>query len=580
MQRSAVARPLLMVGLGSALLYASYLVWVSFGYLNMASDAVSWALVLMSFFIFLRASRPAPDTGQDSVLRYSTVIAPASVAFTVFLVTLPSAYSGTYAVTAVSVAASAAVIAAWTAKKQQAGFASLMALVVLFSWLHLSQTGQFQTDEIFLDYYASHLALRGIDPYTANIAQSLVVQHVPLADLTPLLSGGFFSGMDYPALSFLVMLPFDIVHADAGVVPLTFFLVSLVLVYMVAWKREGAWAGALAVAMILMDFGLVSLASNGDMDTVWVFFLLLSEILMARSTLASGVSYGLSVAAKQIPLLVAPFMLVYLVRQRGWRSAAIFALSSVLSFMAIDLPYIAASPASFLSEVARPETGALIWIGQGPSLISFTGIYLLSKGYFTMLMAVLEALLAILYAVDFRRLALSFPVFPILVMFFNYRLLFNYLAFWPMLLVPVIFLWERPGGASKGTRQRVLRVARYAAVAVAVAAVCTFPAFHVHDSGARIVSVELLHGPGGNVSEMVVTVEGPGSQGLHFRSFGPGFISYPNGILWRDAYERNTTSGSVYVLEPWPGQGGIAASSVRVVNGYSTSESIFARVGN
>ncbi len=59
----------------------------------MASDAVSWALVLMSFFIFLRASRPAPDTGQDSVLRYSTVIAPASVAFTVFLVTLPSAYS-------------------------------------------------------------------------------------------------------------------------------------------------------------------------------------------------------------------------------------------------------------------------------------------------------------------------------------------------------------------------------------------------------------------------------------------------------------------------------------------------------
>ncbi len=321
----------------------------------------------------------------------------------------------------------------------------LLALSLLGAWAAatLYFYPAYGTDEAAFIQYSAQLLLHGHDPYKANLLPALTQFRVPIQFATYKLNGTIASNLAYPAASFLLLVPVDLVtHGVQAIIieNVLFLAAELVLLFLflpTAYR-------ALSVVTVLGLSFLFDYTIGGDIVTLAVPFLLVvahhwtdtgRQGRLGRAGATRAVCLGIAASICQFPWFIVPFILLGLWRCRsaelGSKRAARllfrFVAVAAVPFVVLNGPFIAWDARAWLSGILSPLLQHAIPFGQG--LIDASAFFGVGGGnlaYYTDAGVAIMVLLLVLYAEHFGRLWRAAFTLPSLVFFFTTRSLSEY----------------------------------------------------------------------------------------------------------------------------------------------------------
>jgi hypothetical protein len=341
-------------------------------------------------------------------------------------------------------------------------FVCVMALVgfgalVMMPRQHSLDWTPYHNDAIALNECAARLVIQGRDPYTDldvfACYQSLGIgpdRTTPLrrgafADVTiypsddqmdrawDLRSRGVGENVEfvwrpsYPALSFLFLVPFVALGVDTNYVYVACLLVAMALVVVRAPRT-------LRPFFLTALFGAASLAAftvGGSSDLLYALPLVVAWLYRDRKWAA--VPLGIALATKQVAWFFAPFWIIGVITERGWRAAARDLAIAGGIFVATNLPFIVHDAQSWIAGIVTPAIEPMFPRGAGL-------IFLFTNGGLPLLPAVAysaaEVVAGIICLVVAWRTRRTSPelgaVLAIVPLFFAWRSLFSYFFLLPL----------------------------------------------------------------------------------------------------------------------------------------------------
>ncbi len=420
----------------------------------------------------------------------------------------------------------------------------------------------FGTDELALDTYAAYLTLHGIDPYvSANMIRAFSFYHVPFYFITPVLTGGYVHYMTYPGLSVLMMMPGLLAGVHSNYILIVFSIACYPLLFHYYRKRRFIDLFPYATFILLVNFNWVYYTVGGVTDIVWLFFLALSYIYRDRPAI-SGMLYGLSISFKQTPAAIFPFFLYFIYMEKGkdWKAALKFSLFMAAAFLITNAPFIAMNPSAWFNSISGVASQPIIGIGLGPSILGFAGFVPVARFVFLILPALILAIFFVIYVTEFERFKFAFFAFPVLSFIFYYRVLLNYLIYWPFLLLlllpdlieqmksagflqpsPRIHLRQTLVAAIAGLRDNRVAASLVALILIGGVTVTGYGYAAANHDPLKIVKIDAYGNPysvPGMITSMNVTVSyipqngQPASIPVFFRILVNGPVVSANGMLW------------------------------------------------
>jgi uncharacterized membrane protein len=377
-------RRLLYVVLGVIFINYSFIIWMVVGYLYLAIIVLQWALILVGSVLVIYSV----FIGTESRIVSSLPLIGFAIAFAIF----------------------AGVI----------GF----------------YVPPYGTDELAADTYAAYLFLHGRNPYVdANMASVFTNLNFPPYMITPLLKGGAVNYLVYPGLSVLVYLPAVFFNFRSYLVILFFNFVSILMIYYYYRKTGFTSSIPFLIIVMLINLEYVDFSFNGGDDIIWVTFIGLSYIFRKKPWV-SGIFFGLSLSYKQIGAIIFPFYLYFVFMENNQRRKDVFVffLFVLISFFATNIPFILMSPYLWFTHVASIASQPIIGVGLGPSILAFAGYLYIPSLIFGVIMVLLLLAFLFIYIGYYFQLKYSFFAFPMIIFFFDYRSLENYIIYWPYLI--------------------------------------------------------------------------------------------------------------------------------------------------
>lgn len=321
---------------------------------------------------------------------------------------------------------------------------------VIWCWIQVRVAPAYGTDESAFDQYAAQLVAHGHNPYVISMAKSFNLFHVSPDGFTFRLNGAPVTQLSYPALSFLLYVPFLLIgwsNQLAIGVNVAMWSLSVVLGYVLLPRAVKP------LAIVLGSLGVYTgFAVGGVTDALYVPFLIVAVYQWDRVSQRQGwrrwispAAMGLAMAIKQTPWFVLPFLLagIYLEAQGagGNPRQSISAVSSYVwrtgvVFLLPNVAFIVASPVGWLRGVLTPVFGNAVPAGQGwIALSNFLGIGGgLLRAYAILAVSVMILSLAFFILLYPRTKAIA-VLMPSFVLFFSERSFANYLV---MLLLPTL----------------------------------------------------------------------------------------------------------------------------------------------
>lgn len=339
-------------------------------------------------------------------------------------------------------------------------------LVAVAVWVYTAVYASpgYGTDEIAFQQGAAQVLLHGTNPYGANLSWALNAFNVPPAYQTQTLAGGLVHQLDYPALSFLVYVPFlwAGMQAQAAVyVDAAFWFLSAVVLWRGLPSRFRA-----VVPLVAMSSIYVGNAVGGTTDSLYLPFLLVAlwrwdrfgePLERSPARWAGPLALGVACAFKQAAWFVVPFLVVAIgveaeMAGRSWRRAVVkYCGLAAFAFLVPNLPFIIWNPVAWMSSTTLPLVAPLVPYGQGLVALS---LYLQRGGgdlsLYTFAAAGVLVTLCLALAVTYPRLKRALPVLPAVALLFPTRSLDTYFLY----VVPGLLM----GAATVGpVRQRLRR---------------------------------------------------------------------------------------------------------------------------
>lgn len=450
-----------------------------------------------------------------------------------------------------------------------AGIAVLItALLGTAAWIG---SARYPTDELLINLFSAHLFLLGKNPYLpANTANAFSYYGFgttfTLSFATPKLTGGLVTDLSYPALSFLYFIPANLFHLNAPASTIPIYVIPAFILGL-AYRLRSKELGFAAVVLVMLNPQYFFQISMGYLDVLWVSFVMLSIFVYDRPWI-SGIFFGLALSVKQDPVFLAPFIIILIWKELGGSRAVKWILSAVLAFLVVNSYLIYMSPTTFFSAMLRPETSGLIGIGFGPSQISFLGYVPLTPHFFTVATVSTFLLLLAAYATFFDRLKYSFVSFPILIYLFNYRLLLEYIMFWPVIamVIPSILLSRSTSKYDhKGTRKSLHLKGRTKIVGftlVAIILVASTAGYALYNEARtpvfKMTDISYTVSKTGYVTEISLEIRVGSdfnySTPVLFRIMHEGALNDSNGLLWvpqgRPFINSSYQSIDIFPLQP------------------------------
>ncbi len=348
------------------------------------------------------------------------------------------------------------------------GFVCVMALVGFGSLASMPRQHSFDwtpyhNDAIALNQCAASLVLQGRDPYTdLDVFACYASLGIGPDRTTPLRRGAFAdvaiypsddqmdqvwaeraSGIgtndefvwrpSYPALSFLALLPAAAFGWDTNYVYVACLLVAMVLVI----ARAPRTLRAFFFTALLGAASLAAFTVGGSADLLYALPLVVAWMYRERKWAA--VPLGIALATKQIAWFFAPFWIIAVVTERGWRAAARDVAIAAGIFAVTNLPFIVHDPQAWALGIVTPLVEPMFPRGAGI-------IFLFTNGGLPMLptiaYSVVEAFAGIICLVVAWRTRRTSPelgaVLAIVPLFFASRSLFSYFFLLPLFALAAV----------------------------------------------------------------------------------------------------------------------------------------------
>jgi uncharacterized membrane protein len=286
---------------------------------------------------------------------------------------------------------------------------------------------------LYMDFSAK-LLLEGKNPYDWDYAGVLGLYRTPEFASTPRLDGVMaISGYPYPALSFLLLIPFQVLHLPGAFLISFVALIALLTVIFVTAPRS---IQPVILLPLIAGLDFSEHVPIGSMDVVWALFLA-CMILAWEKPGWRAVLYGLAIAFKQSAWLVAPFLLIKLWLDRqdaapspSHRIAKFLAISGGL-FLLTNISFMLWDPAAWFRGVAVNVEEPLVIFSQGglASLTQF-GFVSLPKSFYMIVMLTVLCLLLFAYWRHYDLLRDAFWFMPGIFLWVTYRCVNPYWLYW------------------------------------------------------------------------------------------------------------------------------------------------------
>ncbi len=344
----------------------------------------------------------------------------------------------------------------------------------------LTSSAYYGSDEMYYAQYNAWLVLHGQNPYVGDrLAPAL--RHFATEQVTPLRRPPFANPLQppttaqlhtivqsylanpakpppqiepatthsYPALSFLLAVP----SVWAGLPTLGYaqFAALLALMLGIIALSPARWQPYMVLLCLLDVDGIRSVASSdfaiwttvGAAVTWWLG--ITANSMPRRRWWAAG-ALGAVCAVQQTAWFFAPFYLVWAWRERGWRALLLEGSAAAGVWLAINLPWIIASPRAWLGSLALPMTLPLFPTGGGIVGLGLSGaLPLFAPLVYTLLEVVAYGALLVVYAQRWwQRLPLSGLVLPLAPLLCAWRSPSRYFILVPFLaLMALVLTWRR-----------------------------------------------------------------------------------------------------------------------------------------
>jgi len=326
----------------------------------------------------------------------------------------------------------------------------LATLTGVYVVAEISYRGAYRTDVLAFSQYAAMLfANRGLNPYLQDMSNAIALFNVQPTDLTPLTSGAYGATMtfQYPSLQFLIFVPFILV----GLRDMRWVLIAseLAVMFLLYFRSPTSLRPMILLPMFAGTDLMINFTASSVTDMLWVLPLLLAAFNL-KKPLRAGIYYGVACCFKQIPWLLAPFLLIYFLRAEGlgvgrerFLNVGRFVLSTVLVFFGFNFPFMIGGVGVWFRDVMTPVAADIVVLSQGPSNLAAVGVLPVGRIFFTFLsLGVLLVLIVNFYA-HFDKLRYIFWIFPGIILWFSYRSLTNYVVYWLPLMLASLILWYK-----------------------------------------------------------------------------------------------------------------------------------------
>ena len=312
----------------------------------------------------------------------------------------------------------------------------------------IAYNGAYRTDVLAYSHYSATLfANQGLNPYTQDMAKALEIFAVQPSDLTPLTSGAYLTTFQYPALHFLVFVPFVFLGLwDMRWVLVLFEIAVILTIYL---KGPQSLRPMILLPLFAGSDLMINFTAASVSDALWVLPLIFAAFYLDKP-LVSGLFYGLACAMKQIPWLLVPFLLIYMMRAEGARDlhdrllrTTKFVVVTAAVFLVINLPFMLMNLTAWFTNVLTPMTEDLVILSQGPSLLTEVGLLPIGKAFYSVIVVAVSVVLIINYYVYFDKLRYMLWIFPGIILWFSYRALTSYIIYWAPLMLVSLVIWYR-----------------------------------------------------------------------------------------------------------------------------------------
>lgn len=297
------------------------------------------------------------------------------------------------------------------------------------------RTGVWTVDVYLYAEYALHLFKNGANPYTYDMYATYRVLLSPTELTTFMLTDDIAAGLPYGSLAFLVLLPFDLLGLPTQHTYIAFLALVMIVIF--------AQSSAVLRPVILLPLVVIPLYIDqqniGINDIVWMFFCLMMIAQWRRGRLRA-VWFGLACAYKIQPWLLFPFIVIHLwteqpnLKQRFAAVAGFVGISLGVAAL-FNLPFILPDTAVWFTSFSEPIRDGQIITGTGLSRLTETGIVLLPKSAYTLLMGVVYAALIGCYALIARKAQDLLWVLPGFLFFFSFR---GFDHYWIYGVIPLV----------------------------------------------------------------------------------------------------------------------------------------------
>ena len=331
-----------------------------------------------------------------------------------------------------------------------------VAWIVSMPRQHSDDWTPYHNDAIALNDCAARLLLAGRDPYaTLDIFDCYGSLDIGADRTTPLRLGRFadvtiyptdeqldqtwalraqgggnvefVTRPSYPALSFLLLVPFVALGIDTNYLYLSCLIAAMAVI---VW-RSSATLRPFVLTGLLGASCLAAFTVGGSADLMYALPLVVAWIWRERP--GGAIAFGLAVAIKQVAWFVAPFYLIAVIGSSGWRAVARQAAIASAIFLVTNLPFIAWHPGDWVAGVLTPVVEPMFPRGSGIVFLSTNGgLPLLSANAYLVLEGI--AMLACL-AIAWRarrsspEIGIALALIPL---FFAWRSLFSYFFLIPL----------------------------------------------------------------------------------------------------------------------------------------------------
>ena len=257
-------------------------------------------------------------------------------------------------------------------------------LIVTGMWLAVrSSTHQYQTDEITTGQASATVLLAGHNPYATDLSPQLKVFNLPPAVSTPLLGGGTVHTTSYPALSFLIYVPFAVLLGRGAPFAQVTDGFAWILLMVLLWRLLDERLRPIMPLIASFPYYL-SFVDGGVTDVIFLPLLCLAfhrwDRFLDRDESRhmrwlGPVCLGLACSVKPTPWLIALFLVsavtLEAARRGGsaWRIAVTYSAVALGTFALVNAAFIVMDPGAWTRGALLPLTQPLVPFGQGIAML-------------------------------------------------------------------------------------------------------------------------------------------------------------------------------------------------------------------